>query len=194
MSSRSSSLASVQAKYWTLLFAGLTSALFLLYKYAFRPGVPDPRSTKLLKDLAHPKKLDDEEELEDSKSAGTTKQENATPLHSNKKINSSTNQSSGSVSVSSESIEEESEDTISLLHSQIEQIDKRGKALFKQKNYVEAAEVFTEAVDLIHSKVKDVKKHGNLNRQVVTLMNNRSAMYEKGGMPELALHGKSIVS
>ncbi len=185
MSTRS--LASLQTKYWTLLFAGLTSALFLLYKYAFRPGTPDPRSTKLLKDLSDPKTLEDEDELEEStKTMGDT---TTTPLHSNKKTASSTI-ASASTSSSSASIEEESEDTISQLHSQIEDIDKRGKALFKQKNYVEAAEVFTEAVDLIHSKVKDVAKHGNLNRQVVTLMNNRSAMYEKGGMPELALHGE----
>ena len=40
-----------------------------------------------------------------------------------------------------------------------EQIDKRGKSLFKQKNYLEAVEVFSEAIDLIKSKVKDVAKH-----------------------------------
>ena len=40
-----------------------------------------------------------------------------------------------------------------------EQIDKRGKSLFKQKNYLEAVEVLSEAIDLIKSKVKDVAKH-----------------------------------
>lgn len=182
--SRSSPLSSIQAKYWTLLFAGLTSALYLLYKFAFRPGVPDPRSTKLLKDLACPKKLDEDEE-------GETANLDHTPLHSNKKSSaSSTTSSAADYDEDDDRGENESEDLIAQLHSQIEEIDKRGKVLFKKKSYLEAAEVFTEAVELIHSSVKDLTKHGNLNKQVVTLMNNRSAMYEKGGMPDLALVGK----
>jgi tetratricopeptide (TPR) repeat protein len=175
--SSSRSLSTIQSKYWTLLFAGLTSALYLLYKYAFRPGSPDPRSTKLLKDLANPKKLEEEEEE-------TKLDENTTPLRSNKK--------SSSRVIDTDDDDEESDDLISQIHAQIEQIDKKGKSLFKQKNYLEAAEVFSEAIDLINSKVKDVAKHGNLNRQLVTLMNNRSAMYEKGSMPDLALLGKII--
>ncbi len=78
---------------------------------------------------------------------------------------------------------------MSVLHSKIEEIDKRGKALFKAKKYLDAAEVFTEALDLIQTKVDDVENYGNLGRQMVTLMNNRSAMYEKGGVPDLALVG-----
>lgn len=31
--------------------------------------------------------------------------------------------------------------------------------MFKQKNYLEAVEVFSEAIDLMNSKVKDVAKH-----------------------------------
>ncbi len=182
---RSSS--ALQTKYLTLLFAGLTSALFLLYKFAFRPGRPDPRSTKLLEDLANPKSInDDEDEDDDDLKKGSSGSKN-TPVHSNKKSSSSAS------SYSEEAGDgEESEDLINQLHRQIEEIDKRGKSLFKMKNFLEAAEVFTEAVDLIHSKVKDLGKHGNLNKQTVTLMNNRSAMYEKGGMPDLALLGKIL--
>jgi import receptor subunit TOM70 len=186
----SRSLSSIQGKYFAVLFAGLTSALFLLYKFAFRPGSPDPRSTKLLKDLANPKDpndddADDDSDLkkENSKKGTNDNDTSNTPLHSNKKSSAS----STSSSYTDADDGEESEDLITQLHSEIEQIDRRGKALFKKKNFLEAAEVFTEALDLIHSKVKDLGKHGNLNRQVVTLMNNRSAMYEKGGMPDLAL-------
>lgn len=183
--SSASSPPSVSTQYWTLLFAGLSAALYLLYQYAFRPGLPDPGATKLLKDLANPKKIDDEENDESTK--GSSKNDtNITPIHSNRKPSS--------VSSNNEEDEDEdeteSENLISQLHLQIEEIDKRGKALFKQKLFIEAAEVFTEAIDLIHVKVNDIAKHGNLNRQVVTLMNNRSAMYEKGGMPDLALLGE----
>jgi len=197
MSSRSP-LASIQAKYWTFLFAGLTSALYLLYKFAFRPGLPDPNSTKLLKDLANPKKIDDDDDdIVDDKDekemssnhfdSMTSPSSKTTPLHSNKKIPSMNKDEQVNV----DDIDgDDEDDLITQIHSQIEQIDKRGKALFKSKSYIEAAEVFSEAIDLINDKVKDVTKHGNLNRQLVTLINNRSAMYEKAGMPELALFGK----
>ena len=82
------------------------------------------------------------------------------------------------------------DDFMAELHAQIEAIDKRGKKLFKEKKHLDAAEVFTEALDLINSKVTNAAKYNNLNRQLVTLMNNRSAMYEKGGLPDLALVGK----
>lgn len=48
---------------------------------------------------------------------------------------------------------------------------------------MEAAECFTEALNLI----KDKSESTALARQALTLMNNRSAMYEKAGMAELAL-------
>ncbi len=38
------------------------------------------------------------------------------------------------------------------LHRRIEEIDRTGKALFKEKRYVEAADTFTEALDLIESR------------------------------------------
>lgn len=187
------SISSLQTQYFALLFAGLTSAFFLLYKYAFKPGLPDPRSTKLLKDLANPKNLDDDDDDEDfilTKSS-TKSLDNATPLTSNKQQHDVSSSSNTTSSASTENDDDDddtsSEEKMAQIHAQIEEIDKRGKLLFKKKNYLEAADVFSEAVDMINSKVKDVAENMNLNRQVVTLMNNRSAMYEKGAMPDLAL-------
>jgi len=81
------------------------------------------------------------------------------------------------------------------LHRRIEEIDRAGKALFKNKQYMEAAETFTEALDLIESKKSADKKaskedggqKSSLTRQIITLTNNRSAMYEKASFPDLAL-------
>jgi len=80
------------------------------------------------------------------------------------------------------------------IHAQIEDIDKKGKILFKNKQYFEAAEAFTEALNLIEMKKKsegdkDSVTSSSLNRQLVTLLNNRSAMYEKADLPDLALIG-----
>mmetsp|Transcript_40555 Transcript_40555/g.59295 ORF Transcript_40555/g.59295 Transcript_40555/m.59295 type:complete len:683 (-) Transcript_40555:343-2391(-) len=77
------------------------------------------------------------------------------------------------------------------LHTQIETIDKRGKALFKAKNFMDAASAFTEALDAIDAYLAESKSTtaaASLNRQIITLTNNRSAMYEKASMPDLALH------
>lgn len=75
------------------------------------------------------------------------------------------------------------------LNRRIEEIDRAGKALFKNKQYMEAAETFTEALDLIESKKSTDKKDqkSSLTRQIITLTNNRSAMYEKASHPDLAL-------
>lgn len=85
------------------------------------------------------------------------------------------------------------------LHRRIEEIDRAGKALFKDKKFMEAAETFTEALDLIQEKRGIIVNDSNdsskssssssssLTRQVITLMNNRSAMYEKANQPDLAL-------
>lgn len=48
---------------------------------------------------------------------------------------------------------------------------------------MEAAQCFTEALDLISDKSENTA----LARQALTLLNNRSAMYEKADMPELSL-------
>ena len=172
---------------FSLLFAGLSSLIILYkYKYAFKPGKPDAGSMKLLKDLTlkddedadETTKADDQSTPTKNASTGTGKDSSDTPLHSNK--------SSSVVG------EESTESMMTELHAQIEEIDKRGKAMFKAKKYLDAADVFTEALDLIHSKVSGPEKYGNLNRQMVTLMNNRSAMYEKATMSELALHGTFV--
>mmetsp|Transcript_7910 Transcript_7910/g.13088 ORF Transcript_7910/g.13088 Transcript_7910/m.13088 type:complete len:674 (-) Transcript_7910:28-2049(-) len=81
------------------------------------------------------------------------------------------------------------------LNRRIEEIDRAGKALFKNKQYMEAAETFTEALDLIESKKladknsskEDGGPKSSLTRQIITLTNNRSAMYEKASFPDLAL-------
>jgi len=72
------------------------------------------------------------------------------------------------------------------VHAKIEELDKAGKKLFQQKQYMEAAAKFTEALDLISQNEMDAKS-SHLARQRITLMNNRSAMYEKANLPELAL-------
>lgn len=69
-----------------------------------------------------------------------------------------------------------------MTHRQVEDADKRGKALFKAKKFLEAATCFTEALDLIENS-----DDSSLEKQAITLLNNRSAMYEKAGLMELAL-------
>ena len=77
------------------------------------------------------------------------------------------------------------------LHQKIETLDRKGKKLFKEQKHLDAAEAFTEALDLIsNSMAEDPEGLGtSLDRQTLTLTNNRSAMYEKAKMPDLALHG-----
>lgn len=55
--------------------------------------------------------------------------------------------------------------------------------------FMEAAHAFTEALALIEENIDQSNPTAStsLNRQIVTLINNRSAMYEKGSVPELAL-------
>lgn len=80
------------------------------------------------------------------------------------------------------------------LHMRIEELDKKGKTSFKNKKYLEAADAFTEALDLIATHEvagaapsSSSEQSTSLARQVITLTNNRSAMYEKGGLADLAL-------
>lgn len=80
------------------------------------------------------------------------------------------------------------------IHAKIEELDKLGKKLFKEKKFFEAAQTFTEALDIIESQGSGVKDATNpLYRQMITLINNRSAMYEKGGFKELALDDCSLI-
>ena len=53
--------------------------------------------------------------------------------------------------------------------------------------FLEAAQAFTDALTLVEETSGGKPKSNSLNKQVVTLINNRSAMYEKGNLPELAL-------
>lgn len=103
-----------------------------------------------------------------SSSAPNSTGEETTPLHSNAR---------------SQQIKDH-------LHVRIEEIDRRGKGLFKAKKFADAAEAFTEAIDLIEDRYGDGSEtdiSAGLSRQLITLMNNRSAMYEKGGMHDLSL-------
>lgn len=187
----------------TVLFAGLASFLLL---YAFRRGRPDPASTKLLKDLELTEDDDDKEEDDVSDGKGSSKKKGKdvtlTPRGTNHSVSSETQRtplvsnvrpsegdSVAPSSVVSETSEEiRKQDAIASLHTQIEQIDKRGKTLFKKKKFLEAAEVFSEALNLIESGSGVLEQSASLKRQTITLMNNRSAMYEKAALPDLALH------
>ena len=104
------------------------------------------------------------DEKDDSKPAGIT------PTKSNVRSSAS----SRSTATTSAPTNEDSEKA---LHREIEEIDRQGKSLFKDKNYTAAADCFTRALDLIDGHGGN---SGSLTRQVVTLTNNRSAMYEKG--------------
>lgn len=91
------------------------------------------------------------------------------------------------------------DDDNKILHSRIEEIDRVGKALFKAKKFMEAAEKFTEALDLIEQRKSASSADGgdgkssSLARQIITLTNNRSAMYEKASHPDLALSDCDVV-
>lgn len=118
------------------------------------------------------------EETEQESGKQSSKAVHDTPTKSAKKLDRT---STPLVSNKSRGKEEEKS-----LHSKIEELDKRGKALFKAKKHLEAAQAFTEALDLIEAQGGS-QGSTSLARQVLTLTNNRSAMYEKGGLADLAL-------
>ena len=74
-------------------------------------------------------------------------------------------------------------------------MDWRGKKLFKEQKHLDAAEVFTEALDLISNSVGEDEDGlgASLKRQTLTLTNNKSDMYEKAKIPDLALHGECTI-
>jgi tetratricopeptide (TPR) repeat protein len=117
-----------------------------------------------------------------------------TPQKSNVHSSAASTSASTAASSSTASGNEEDEKT---LHRRIEEIDRKGKTLFKDKKYMEAAETFTEALDLIEAKksngAESGKSSSSLTRQIITLTNNRSAMYEKAALPDLALSDCDIV-
>jgi len=203
----------------SLLFAGISA---LLLYYGFRVGRPDPAATKLLKTLDLPpsstdddndNEIEGEEEEDGTKideSSTTSEKETDDELRSltpksrrSKKATGSQDTPNTSNRTSSKKSKEKSSDNsltstretfIANLHQQIETLDRRGKKLFKESKHLDAAEVFTEALDLISTSVGGEEEHGgeglgsSLERQTLTLTNNRSAMYEKAKMPDLALH------
>ncbi len=192
------------SKYLGLGFLALACAGIWLWLSYFRPGMPDPGSTKLLKDLAVPE--DDEDEEDDEVTAVTSNQKKVDETPS-KKSNKSTKfdeevktpimsntsdvKTNGSHSHSSST---DKKLDLSTVHKQIEEIDKRGKVHFKAKEFMEAADAFTEALNLIEETIQSLpsSESQSLSKQVVTLTNNRSAMYEKANLPDLSLHGTYI--
>ncbi|GKY90963.1 mitochondrial import receptor subunit TOM70 [Mayamaea pseudoterrestris] len=84
-----------------------------------------------------------------------------------------------------EAIKTSSKEDEKALHAEIEELDKKGKAFFKAKQFLDAAQAFTDALDLIGSSTEGGSTA--LQKQAITLLNNRSAMYEKANLPELSL-------
>lgn len=77
------------------------------------------------------------------------------------------------------------------LNDRIEELDQKGKKLYKSQQFLEAAQVFTEALELLEqhaasSPSPSSSLSASVARQRITLRNNRSAMYEKGKEYELA--------
>jgi tetratricopeptide (TPR) repeat protein len=74
------------------------------------------------------------------------------------------------------------------LNDRIEELDQKGKALYKAQQFLEAAQVFTEALQLLeqHATTSSSSLSASVTRQRITLRNNRSAMYEKAKELELA--------
>jgi len=70
-----------------------------------------------------------------------------------------------------------------LTNKQIEEYDTKARSLFKEKKHIEAAAIFTKAIELID----DHPQPKQFQRQLLSLKNNRAAMYEKAGMIELSL-------
>ncbi|KAL7538698.1 hypothetical protein ACHAWF_006184 [Thalassiosira exigua] len=133
-----------------------------------------------------------------SSSSSSSSPSKITPTKSNATSAATPARSSGA-STATASTKSSSDGDDKALHRRIEEIDRAGKALFKEKKFVEAAETFTQALDLIAARKSTDDKAGDgdgsstksasssLNRQIVTLTNNRSAMYEKASLPDLAL-------
>ena len=124
---------------------------------------------------------------------GNDKSTGITPTKSNSSKRSTSTKSTSASTTTTSNINSSSVEDDKSLHRRIEEIDREGKALFKNKEYTAAAECFTKALELIDLSNNNASNNASsgggesnseskngLMRQVVTLMNNRSAMYEKG--------------
>ena len=71
-------------------------------------------------------------------------------------------------------------------YEDLEALDKKGKAFFKEQKYAEAADCFTQALE-IGEELRRRKPNGSvMTKQERSLLNNRSAMYEKKAISLLA--------
>jgi tetratricopeptide (TPR) repeat protein len=121
-----------------------------------------------------------------------SKDDNDKPSSSNSGITPTKSNVNRSSPASSSTAATSTSDDDKNLHRQIEEIDREGKALYKDKRYTEAAACFTKALDLIDINNAS-SSNSSLTRQIITLTNNRSAMYEKASLPDLALSDCDIV-
>ena len=184
-------------------FLALACAGIWLWMSYFRPGLPDPGSTKLLKDLSESDNDDDDDDDEVTEVTSNQKKkkvlddddETATPSKSSStkvfEEEVKTPIMSNTTTTTSSSSNSDGKPDLTIVHKQIEEIDKRGKVHFKAKEFMEAADAFTEALVLIEETIQSLpaSESQSLSKQVVTLTNNRAAMYEKANLPDLSLHG-----
>lgn len=179
-----------------LLLAGLVTSALLLYKYTTQQGETSNRTHKKLDDDNNNNSSSSPTKGNSHSTGAKDSSSSDTPKHSNKSPTSNDEdpRKSKANNLSAEA-----------LISQLEALDKRGKALFREHKYMDAAEVYTEALDLIEVRMSNHSGHdadaddgysngtakgrNNFYRQKVTLLNNRCAMYEKGGFSDLALIG-----
>lgn len=163
-------MSSRSAKNTQLLVLGLVAAATVGYLVYFSSATATAKSKK-------------DEDYGDDGDGGDTKK--STPLLSPSTNTSDVQRAALDGTPKKSNVSDQKE-----LHSKIEELDKKGKALFKSKKYLEAASMFTEALDYIEThddQDSSTPESSSLNKQVITLINNRSAMYEKGNLPELAV-------
>jgi len=185
-----------QTTYIVIGLAAISTAVALWYM-----------SSKNTDAISSTKKKSKKSKKKKKNSKDTDGDSGITPTKSN--VNSNTNRTSNTSSSASSAASAKTAATSSsstadedkALHRKIEEIDRKGKAYFKEKKFMEAAETFTEALDLIEEKRGSNKSKSpsstsdndssstksSLTRQIITLTNNRSAMYEKATLPDLAL-------
>lgn len=170
-------MSSRSAKNTQLLVLGLVAAATVGYLVYFSSATATAKSKK------------DEDSGDDGDSGeaknSTTEVKKSTPLLSPSTSTSDVKRAALDDTPKKSNVSDQKE-----LHSKIEELDKKGKALFKNKKYLEAAAMFTEALDYIEThddQDSSTPESSSLNKQIITLINNRSAMYEKGNLPELAV-------